>query len=65
MVALRTDIDALPMAEHNHTLPYKSKTDFAHMCGHDGHMAMMLAAAKLFTLKRAKIPSNKTIRLLF
>merc|ERR1719469_1581555 len=35
LVALRTELDALPMPENNHDLPYKSKTKFAHMCGHD------------------------------
>lgn len=45
MVALRADIDALPMPEHNQDLPYKTTTDYAHMCGHDGHMAMLLAGA--------------------
>lgn len=45
MVALRADIDALPMPELNVGLDYKTITNYAHMCGHDGHMAMMLAAA--------------------
>ena len=45
LIALRTDLDALPMPENNHSLPYKSKTKFAHMCGHDGHMACLMAAA--------------------
>jgi metal-dependent amidase/aminoacylase/carboxypeptidase family protein len=52
MVALRTDIDALPMPELNVGLSYKTKTECAHMCGHDGHMAMMLAAANLFADKK-------------
>jgi metal-dependent amidase/aminoacylase/carboxypeptidase family protein len=64
-VALRTDIDALPMPELNVGLEYKTITTSAHMCGHDGHMAMMLASAEVITANRDKIPSNKTIRLLF
>jgi len=51
-VALRTDIDALPIQENPNNLkgPRKwiSKNDgVAHMCGHDGHMAVLLAAMKL------------------
>ena len=45
MIALRTDLDGLPIPENNHHLPYRTVTDFAHMCGHDGHMATILAAA--------------------
>jgi metal-dependent amidase/aminoacylase/carboxypeptidase family protein len=45
MIAIRADMDALPMPENNQKLEYKSVTDHAHMCGHDGHVAMLLAAA--------------------
>ena len=38
-------MDALPMPENNPDLEYKTVTDHAHMCGHDGHVAMLLAAA--------------------
>ena len=46
-LALRADMDGLPMPENNKSLPYASKTSFAHMCGHDGHMACLLAAASV------------------
>ena len=45
VVALRADIDALPMPEHNKGLEYITTTPYAHMCGHDGHIAMLLAGA--------------------
>jgi len=44
MIALRADMDGLPMAENNPTLPYRTQTAAAHMCGHDGHMATLLSA---------------------
>ena len=40
-IAFRCELDALPMVENN-DFDYKSQTDHAHMCGHDGHMAIML-----------------------
>ena len=41
-IALRADMDALPMPEKNTELEYKTTTDWAHMCGHDGHVVTML-----------------------
>ena len=44
-IALRADIDALPMAERTE-LPFTSATPgVAHACGHDAHTAMLLGAA--------------------
>jgi hippurate hydrolase len=58
-------MDALPMEEKNHDLEYKSTTEWAHMCGHDGHMATIMATAKVIVSNRDKIPKNKFVRLLF
>ncbi|MCA0176739.1 MAG: M20 family metallopeptidase [Proteobacteria bacterium] len=45
-IGLRADMDALPMTEHN-TFAHASRTPGKmHACGHDGHTAMLLAAAQ-------------------
>ena len=51
-VGLRADMDAIPVTEKN-DLPYRSANDGAmHACGHDGHMAVLLGAAKELSSKR-------------
>lgn len=51
-IALRADMDALPIAEDT-GLAYASKTDGTmHACGHDGHTAMLLGAAKYLSETR-------------
>lgn len=62
-VALRADMDALEVYEKNE-IPYKSKNEgLMHACGHDGHTAMLLGAAKI--LSEIKDEINGTVKLLF
>ncbi|NMM78218.1 amidohydrolase [Acidovorax sp. SRB_14] len=52
MVGLRADMDALPMTEHN-DFPWKSaKSGVMHGCGHDGHTAMLIGAARYLAATR-------------
>ena len=60
-VLLRSDMDALPVAEETGVSYASQNAGVMHACGHDSHMAMLLAAAK--ELKEKKLPQN--IRFLF
>ena len=51
-VGLRADIDALPMTEHNTFAHASQHHGKMHACGHDGHTAMLLAAAKYLSKHR-------------
>jgi amidohydrolase len=62
-VALRADLDCLPMPETT-DLPYRSVHEGrAHKCGHDGHTAILLGMAALAARHRDRIGGN--LRLIF
>jgi amidohydrolase len=71
VIALRADIDALPVTEENN-LPFKStvktrflnkETGVAHACGHDGHTAILMAVAEILSKNKDKI--NGTVKFIF
>lgn len=62
-IALRADIDALPIQEAN-TFPYRSQRDgVMHACAHDGHTAILLGTAKLLAKNQDRWPGR--VKLLF
>ena len=71
VIALRADIDALPVTERN-SLPFASKekttfngqeTGIMHACGHDTHTAILMAVAEILSKNKADIKG--TIKFIF
>lgn len=54
-ILLRSDMDALPVQEETGLAFKSANAGVMHACGHDGHMAMLLIAAKLLAARRAEI----------
>jgi amidohydrolase len=62
-VALRADMDALPIVEQT-GLPFASQNPgVMHACGHDAHTAMLLGAAKVLVELRRQLPGS--VKLIF
>jgi amidohydrolase len=71
VVALRADMDALPVTERN-DLPFKSlviseyngkKTGVMHACGHDSHVAILMGVAEVLSKMKSKIKG--TVKFIF
>ncbi|MBT3684356.1 amidohydrolase [Flavobacteriaceae bacterium] len=62
VVALRADMDALPITENNN-LPFQSVNDgVMHACGHDSHMSILMATAEILSKNRN---FNGTVKFIF
>ncbi|WP_408011463.1 M20 family metallopeptidase [Pseudalkalibacillus sp. A8] len=57
-IALRADIDALPIEEEGNKNYISKKSGVAHVCGHDGHTAILLAVAEWLSKNRSEFESD-------
>jgi amidohydrolase len=55
---LRADMDALPITELNDVAYRSTRAGVMHACGHDGHVSILLAAARTLAARRAEIPGT-------
>ncbi|MBC7181267.1 MAG: amidohydrolase, partial [Roseovarius sp.] len=62
-ILFRCELDALPITEQGDDLPHRSTVPgTGHLCGHDGHMTVLLALARLLSRQR---PARGRVVLLF
>lgn len=65
-IALRADMDALPIKEENENIAYKSqKEGVSHACGHDCHMAILLSVARILSLPKYIEKIHGSIKFIF
>jgi len=57
-LAMRADVDALPLQDRKHCDYASTRPDVMHACGHDGHAAMLLGAARILAGLRAQVPGE-------
>jgi amidohydrolase len=57
-VALRADIDALPLKEEGVKAYISQNPEAAHCCGHDGHMAILMGAVQVLAQRRDRLEGN-------
>lgn len=57
-VALRADIDALPLKEEGDKEYISENPEAAHACGHDGHMAILMGVAELLSRRKDRFKGN-------
>jgi amidohydrolase len=71
VIALRSEMDALPVTEHTNvpfaskvtTLYHGQEVGVMHACGHDSHMAMLMATAEILTSMKSEL--HGTVKFIF